>query len=89
MKRTAVANQKGGVGKTTLEAHLACYAAEQGKRVLVLDLDESDLSQFFPPIEDGDDTPYLMASQLFTDEHAGFVPRQVALRPQLVVLGVQ
>ncbi|UQB76542.1 ParA family protein (plasmid) [Pseudomonas shirazica] len=48
MKRTAVANQKGGVGKTTLEAHLACYAAEQGKRVLVLDLDESDLSQFFP-----------------------------------------
>lgn len=49
MKRTAVANQKGGVGKTTLEAHLACYAAEQGKRVLVLDLDESDLSQFLPP----------------------------------------
>lgn len=57
MKRTAVANQKGGVGKTTLEAHLACYAAEQGKRVLVLDLDESDLSQFFPPTADDDETP--------------------------------
>jgi len=76
MKRTSVANQKGGVGKATLEAHLACYTAEQGIRVL--DLDECDLSQFFPPIEDGDDTPFLMASQLFTDEHAGYVPRQVA-----------
>lgn len=78
MKRTTVANQKGGVGKTTLEVHLACYAAEQGKRVLVVDLDESDLSQFFPPVEEDDDSPYLVASQLFSDDHQQLEPRQVA-----------
>lgn len=78
MKITTVANQKGGVGKTTLEIHLALLAAEQGKRVLVVDLDEGDLSQFFDPIEDNDQTPYLMSSHLFSDEHAGRVPRRVA-----------
>jgi chromosome partitioning protein len=76
MKITTVANQK-GVGKTTLEIHLAACAAEDGKRVLVVDLDEGDLSQFFPQAEDGDNTPYLMSSQLFNGEHEGRQPRQV------------
>jgi chromosome partitioning protein len=39
MKTIVCANQKGGVGKTTINAHLAFFAAEIGERVLAIDLD--------------------------------------------------
>jgi chromosome partitioning protein len=39
MRRIAFTNEKGGTCKTTLAVHLSAYFAQQGQRVLLVDLD--------------------------------------------------
>jgi chromosome partitioning protein len=52
MITVAFFNNKGGVGITTLAYHLAAIMADQGKRVLAVDLDpQANLSSMFLPSE--------------------------------------
>lgn len=83
MRTLAVANQKGGVGKSTLTAHLAYAALEDGLRVLLVDLDkQGSLSLTFEPAADA--TPGLMASQLFEPAAAELGPEALGERLAII-----
>lgn len=58
MPVVAVGNLKGGVGKTTITTNIAACLADQGSRVLVLDLDwQGSASNVFNNMADIDEVP--------------------------------
>ncbi len=73
MKILSIANQKGGVGKSTLTVHLAYAAMERGMRVLLVDMDkQGSLSLTFPASDKS--AKGLLASALYgggETEHLG------------------
>jgi len=83
MKILSVANQKGGVGKSTLSAHLAYAAHEAGLRVLLVDMDkQGSLSLTFPPADGA--KPGLLASQLFASPPVDAKPEEVQKRLSII-----
>jgi chromosome partitioning protein len=76
MKTLSVANQKGGVGKSTLTVHLAYAALEAGLRVLLVDMDkQGSLSLTFTATEGA--VPGLVASKLFDAEPNNEKPQTI------------
>ena len=75
-----VANTKGGVGKTTLAAHLAVSAAEMGREVVAVDLDpQGHLTAELgvgPEDNDGGRSLVAMAMGLATKPRLAVTPRE-------------
>ncbi|MEQ1545969.1 ParA family protein [Methyloglobulus sp.] len=75
MKVLSIANQKGGVGKSTLTVHLAYAATQLGKRVLLVDMDtQASLSISF---ENDSAAKGILASELYLDRLPDGEPERI------------
>lgn len=63
MKVIVVANQKGGVGKSTIACNMAVCAAKDGKRTLLIDADPQGSSLAFRAMREADDIKAVSITQ--------------------------
>jgi chromosome partitioning protein len=93
MKTISIANQKGGVGKTTLARNLTFFAIEKGLRVLCIDLDpQKNFTKTLRAIRErnlgapAEGETFLTASSLFQDQDANniLVPMDCGMGAALV-----
>ena len=84
MRRIALLNQKGGVGKTTTVANLGACLARMGRRVLVVDMDpQGNLSLHFGiEVERGEPSVYTLLRQ--ETELSDVIRETVVERLQLI-----
>ncbi|GEM48731.1 ParA family protein [Deinococcus cellulosilyticus] len=90
MITVAIAAEKGGVGKTTTATHLAYLAAQQGRKVLLVDMDTQGQSGGFLNVN-GKNLPGMYEALAFHDEFKrGYTPMkdlvQKEVRPNLDIL---
>lgn len=83
MRVLSIANQKGGVGKSTLTVHLAYAALDAGLRVLLVDMDQQgSLSMTFTATNGA--TPGLAASKLYATEANNEQPQVINDRLSII-----
>lgn len=90
MRKIAVVNQKGGVGKTTLTSNLAFVLARRGHRVLLIDMDpQSHLAASLGVFERGlSGVDRVLMHQEQLEEHAVLVRDNLNLVPAGSQLGM-
>ena len=91
LKVVSVINYKGGVGKTTITSNIAAYAASEGKRVLMIDLDpQTNLTFSFMSSKEWEDE-YAKSKTLknFFLPIINGAPKQIDLGTLVIPLKVQ